>query len=400
VDKIKVLYSHNYYLQPGGEDTTFTSEVSLLRDNGHEVFEYIEHNRRIEKMNRISLALKAHWSRETYHKLTNLISKERPDIAHFQNTFPLISPSAYYACRDAGVPVIQALQNPRLLCPSANFYRAGGLCQDCLGKTPPWHGVIHGCYHGSPLQTMAVASMLSLHRWLKIYETKVDFFIVVMDFYRRKFIEGGLPAAKLLVKPHFIYPDPGSRSDQQQGEYALFVNRLNPEKGIRKLLAAWENLKDIPLKIMGSGQLEGEINQFRQAHVLSTTIEMVGRLSRDELMKGYKDARFFVWPSEGYSETFGYVAVESFSCGVPVIASGIGVAKDIVTDGITGLHFNSGDPDDLAAKVRWAWEHPVEIAEMGRNARREYEEKYTAERNYGLLMEIYQKAILSKREKA
>jgi glycosyltransferase involved in cell wall biosynthesis len=394
--KIKVLYGHNFYLQQGGEDTTFSVEVNLLRQNGHDVVEYTENNKSIEKMNLINFVFMTHWSWETYQKLINVIRKERPDIVHFQNTFPLISPSAYDACRDAGVPVVQALQNPRLMCPSANFYRDGKLCQDCLGKTPPWPGIIHGCYRKSRLQTLVVASFLTFHRIKKTWKKKVDFFIISTDFYRQKFIEGGLPADKLLVKPHFIHPDPGTRSEQSQGDYALFVNRLDPEKGVRTLLAAWKNLNDIPLKIIGSGQLENEIIQFRQDNDLSNAIELLGQLPRDEVMKKYKEARFLVWPSEGFYETFGYVAVESFSCGVPVIASRIGVLRDIVTDGVTGLHFNPGDPEDLAIKVRWAWEHPVEMAEMGRNARCEYEEKYTADKNYDMLMEIYQRAIQSK----
>jgi glycosyltransferase involved in cell wall biosynthesis len=104
-------------------------------------------------------------------------------------------------------------------------------------------------------------------------------------------------------------------------------------------------------------------------------------------------ARFLVWPSQGYYETFGRVAAEAFSCGVPVLASRIGVTEEIVADGRTGLHFTPGDPEDLAAKVEWAWAHPEEMAAMGRAARREYEAKYTAERNYQTLIQIYERAI-------
>ena len=86
------------------------------------------------------------------------------------------------------------------------------------------------------------------------------------------------------------------------------------------------------------------------------------------------------------------VIAEAFACGTPVLCSKLGGMKEIVADRVTGLHFAPGDADDLARKDAWAWSHPVEVSEMGRSARREYEKRYTAERNYELLMEIYHQA--------
>jgi glycosyltransferase involved in cell wall biosynthesis len=111
-----------------------------------------------------------------------------------------------------------------------------------------------------------------------------------------------------------------------------------------------------------------------------------------------KAARFLVWPSEGYYETFGLVAIEAFACGVPVIASRCGVMQEIVHHRRNGLHFNPGDPDDLARTVERAWTHPDEMREMGRNARAEYEAKYTAEHNYKMLMDVYRRATQEARE--
>jgi glycosyltransferase involved in cell wall biosynthesis len=283
------------------------------------------------------------------------------------------------------------------MCPSANLYRDGRLCQDCVGKTLPWPGVVHSCYHDSALHTAVVASMLGLHRVMGTWKSKVDVYLVATEFYRQKFIEGGLPPGKLVVKPHFISPDPGPTSDRAMNRRALFIGRLDPEKGIRTMLSAWMSLKDIPLDIRGSGQLEAEVRRFLQEKDLTDIVQIVGRLSREELTARIKNSAFLIWPSEGFYETFGYVAVESFSCGVPVIASRIGVPGEIVSDGVTGLLFNPGDHADLAAKVRWAWEHPEEMSRMGANAREEYEAKYTAERNYEMLSSIYQRAISNKR---
>jgi glycosyltransferase involved in cell wall biosynthesis len=153
-------------------------------------------------------------------------------------------------------------------------------------------------------------------------------------------------------------------------------------------------LKAIPLKIRGEGDLLRDVQE--RASDRNYQIEMVPRLSRQELTHLFQGARFLVWPSEGYYETFGLVAVEAFACGIPVIASRVGVMEEIVRDRVTGLHFKAGDPNDLAEKVKWAWTHPREMETMGREARSEYEVKYTAERNYELLMGVYRRALRGK----
>jgi len=394
--EIKILQVHEYYIQSGGEDTVFAAEVNSLREKGHEVIEYSEQNDRIRMMSKLDVAAQTLWSRYSYKRISDLLEKEKPDVVHFHNTFPLISPSAYYACQAAKIPVVQSLDNPRLICPSATFFRDGLLCKECLGKTPPWPSIVYGCYHKSRVQTSVVASMLTLHRLIRTWNEKVDTYLVATEFYRQKFIESGIPALKIVVKPHFISPAPGVKPNLNSGDCAIFIARLDPEKGIRTMLNAWKGL-DIPLMIRGSGQMEKETLEFIQDNGLSQ-IQLLDRLGGDELDQLRQRARFLVWPSEGYYETFGLAAVECFAAGTPVIASRIGVMNEIVTEGVTGLHFNPGDPDDLAVKVRWAWDHPIEMAEMGKNARLEYESKYTADRNYNMLMEIYQRVIRTYRK--
>ncbi len=386
---MKILLVHNTYQHPGGEDTVFAREAALLREHGHAVLAYTRSNAEVRDFSpaaRALLPLRMIWARDAVRDLRTLIAAEKPDVAHFHNTHFMISPAAYTACRAAGVPVVQTLHNPRLLCPAATFTRNERACQDCLGKTPPWPGILHGCYRNSRLQTAAVAAMLTVHRWRKTWATHVACYVVFTEFYWQQFIEGGLPADRLVVKPHFVAPDPLPR-EHELGDYALYVGRLEAVKGVRVLLAAWEQIGAIPLKIRGEGPLAGEVGA-RAASL--ETVEIVERLSPEALIQLVKGARFLVWPSLGYYETFGLVAVEAFACGVPVIASRTGVMAEIVTDGVTGMHVTPGDPADLAAKVRWAWDHPAEMVEMGRAARREYEQKYTAERNYAQLLRIYE----------
>jgi glycosyltransferase involved in cell wall biosynthesis len=394
---MKVIEIHNHYIQPGGEDEVFEAEMDLLNRMGHEVMTFVRDNYEINKMNPISVAVSSIWSKESNNKLKRLLKKLQPDVAHFHNTFLLISPSSYYACYEKGIPVIQSLHNPRLLCPAATFYRNGSVCEECMRSALSWPGVYHACYHNSRFQTSIVAVMTTIHRWLNTWREMVDIYVVFTDFYRRKFIEGGIPADKIVIKPHFIHPDPGSR-ENKFGNYAVFIGRLEPAKGVGTLLKAWRKLKEIPLKIRGDGLLLDYVRDFTKKYNLEF-IELIARLDKEELYSLLKDACFLVWPSEGYYETFGLVAIEAFACGVPVIASSIGSMAEIIEDGRTGLHFIAGNPDDLANKVEWAWTHPKEMSEMGREARSEYELKYTAEKNYKMLIEIYETAIKRARMK-
>ncbi len=393
---MKILIAHNYYQSGGGEDEVFRREKQLLVGAGHDVIEYTKHNDEIAQyglLDTARLAGRTVWSFDSHRDVSKLLKEERPDVAHFHNTFPLISPSAYYACASERVPVIQTLHNSRLICPAGTMHRDGRPCDDCVERLFPWPGVRHGCYQESHIRTAVAASMLATHRALKTWELKVDKYVVFSDFYRQLFIRAGMAPENLVLKPHFVECDPGVR--ETPGEYALFVGRLAPEKGIQTLLTAWQGLQNIPLKIRGEGPLVNSVKAAIES--AEGEITLVPRPHREDLFKLIKGARFLVWPSEGYNETFGLVAIEAFACGVPVVASGIGVMKEVVRDGYTGLHFRPGDPSDLKEKAAWAWRHPQELDKMGEMARVEFEAKYTKERNYAALMDIYERAVRKRR---
>ncbi len=316
-------------------------------------------------MNKASVALQALWSFSSYSKLKQALIEKKLDVVHFHNTFPLISPSAYYACQDLGIPVVQTLDNQRLMCPAASFYRDGKLCLDCLGKDPPWPSVLHACYHNSRLHTAVVASMMTFHRWMRTWQTKIDAFLCSTNFYRDLFVQAGFPGDKIVVMPHFVHATPQIISAKRIGNYAVFVVRLDLEKGINTLLEAWRHL-EFPLKIRGSGRLEEKARDFVKQHDMKN-VEFVGRMEENELSNLIGNARFLVMPSEGYYETFGMVIIESFSRGVPVVASNIGVVPELVSDKQTGLLFEAGNALDLAEKARWLWSHTTEARTIGEN---------------------------------
>lgn len=381
---MRILSVHSRYQIRGGEDECCEAETSLLQAMGHSIEVYQENNKRIAELGRMQLALKTVWSAEAYKTLRHRLVEQTHDVVHVQNFFPLISPSVYYAAKAAKVPVVQTLHNYRLLCPNALFFRDGHICEDCLGKPVPWPGVFHACYRSSWAASGATAAMLAGHRAIGTWSKMVNIYIALTEFARQKFIQGGIPAEKIVVKPNFVYPDLGVGNGQ--GGYALFVGRLSVEKGLDTLLAAWKRLeKTIPLKIVGDGSLTSKVTE---AATQLDHVEWLGRKPLEEVYALMGKAMFLIFPSNWY-ETFGRVAVEAFAKGTPVIAANIGAIAESVEHGRTGLLFRPGDAEDLADKVEWALAHPAQLAQMRQEARREFETKYTAQENYRRLMEIY-----------
>lgn len=377
-----MIVVHNRYQQRGGEDDVFAAEVALLSDHGHHVRTYVADNQQIASIRRAALARATFWNDASYRAVRSMCRTANAGVVHFHNTFPLVSPAGYYAARDAGSAVVQTLHNYRLICPNAMLFRNGRPCEDCVGRRFAWPAVLHACYRGDRVATAVTASMVGWHRAVGSWHNAVNLYIALTSFAKRKFVDGGIPPAQIVVKPNFLSDDPGE--GDHRGGFALFVGRLSPEKGIDTLLSAWAQLGGrVPLKIAGSGPL-GETR--------TPGVEWLGWQSTDRVLALMQNASLLVLPSSWY-EGFPVTLVQAFATGLPVIVSGHGSLAEIVDDGCTGYHFEPGNAEDLAAKVDSALSHPSELAKIGRNARREFERQYTAERNYQQLLEVYRYAI-------
>ncbi len=226
--------------------------------------------------------------------------------------------------------------------------------------------------------------MLMSHRALGTWTKAVDLYIALTEFSRRRFIEAGLPADRIIVKPNFLNSDPGLGS--HTGEFALFVGRLAPGKGVHTLLRAWRLLiTKYPLKIVGDGPLR-HLERDRVANV-----EWLGQLPKDRVIALMKEARFLVFPS-GYYESFPVTLLEAFATALPVLVPGHGAIAEIVVDGQTGRYFRRGDHQDLASLVSWAWGHAEEMAAMGGQGRAQFVTRYSPTQNYDMLMRSYEVA--------
>lgn len=379
---------HNSYQERGGEDTVFETELEQLRSSGTNITSYRVSNDEIRNLRSSDLAIRTVWNRDQAAKLRGVIAEFSPNVVHVHNSFPLISPAVYYMAKRAGAATVQTLHNYRLLCPAATFHRAGRVCEDCLHAVAPWPSVRHGCYRGSRPASAVVAGMLTAHRVLGTYQHKVDLYIALTEFSRAKFIEGGLPPDRIVVKPNSLLSDPGVGDGA--GGYALYVGRLSREKGLRTLLAAWEGIGDrIPLRIVGSGPLSDEVTH-RAGQMQGVTT--LGSLDREGVVREMKSASLLVIPSELY-ETFGMVAIEAFATGLPVVASRIGAIADVVADGQTGALFEPAKASDLRTRVLGLVESGNQLGNMRSAARAEYERRYTREVNLRELLRAYATAV-------
>jgi glycosyltransferase involved in cell wall biosynthesis len=386
--RYKVLLAHNHYQSdsPSGEDEIFRVERDLLRAAGHSVvcFEKCNDDLKNAPFATLRAAANCTWSQATFDELCALIERERPDVAHFHNTFPLISPSAYAACRSHGVPVVQTLHNYRLICPGALLQRDGRPCEDCVGQSP-WPAVRHGCYRDSVFASAAVARMLMTHRRRRTYQESVDVYIALTEFAKSRFVRGGLPASRVVVRPNGLAnpPEVGAGA----GHYALYVGRLSAEKGVRTLLEGWRELPDLPLRIVGDGPLRDELERLAVPGVT-----LCGRHSRAEVYRLMQDATLLVVPSEWY-EGFPMTVLEGLACGVPLVVSAIGALDAIIGDPDHGRKFAPGDAADLRRAVRALVNDPVELKRMRVANRALFDVQYSAELARKSLQEIYARAI-------
>jgi len=378
---MKILVAHNAYRERGGEDAVVDAEVALLRAFGHEVVEYRRDNAAIAAASRFGLLRQTFWSHAAATEIGELIRRASPHVIHCHNTFPLLSPAIYWAAAKAGVPVVQTLHNFRLLCAQAMLLRDGKVCEDCVGKLP-WRGVTRKCYRDSAAQSAVLVGMLGLHRAIGSYRDKVTRYIALSQFSKRKLIEGGLPAQKVLVKPNFV-----AAATMHDGPRhgALFVGRLSPEKGLSVLTAALESLPGVTVNVIGTGPLRPTLESNAQ-------IRLIGQCSEEAVQARMREADFLVMPSICY-EQFPRTLVEAFGCALPVIASRLGPLAELIEHGRTGLLFEPGSARDLAQTISFAKANLSLMRKLGRAARAEYEAKYTPERNHQQLVEVYAEAI-------
>lgn len=377
---MRIALIHHHYLQRGGEDAVFDAERDLLARR-HEVVTYETSSRDLPR-NPLRAAGLSLWNEDQRRRVRDFLRRERPEVVHVHNTFPLLSPAILRAADGLGLPLVQTLHNYRLLCVNGLLFRDGHVCEECVGRLP-LPGVRHACYRGSRAGSAAVAAMLGLHRTAGTWDG-VDTFVTLTEFAREKLAQGGLPRERMVVKPNFV-TDPGVG---RGGGGALFVGRLTPEKGVRTLLDAWRLVGGrLPLQIVGDGPLAGEL-----AGGLPEGVTYLGPRAPEEVRARMGEASAVLVPSLWYEGALPLTVIEAFSTGTPVIASRLGAMPTLIEEERQGLLFEAGDPAALAGRVLQVLDRPELLDRMRVGARAAYEAHYTPEVNERMLMDVYTRA--------
>lgn len=388
---MKILACHNHYQHAGGEDQAFADECALLEQRGHEVIRYTVHNDAIQQMSNWDVAWRSLWNPATARELGERIDRQRPDVMHCTNAFPLLSPSIYRAARRRGLAVVQALHNYRLLCCNSLLLRDGQPCEDCVGRRVAWPGVRHACYRNSRTGSAVVAAIQTVHHTLGTWSRNVDLFTACTDYARQKFATAGLPAERIVTRPNFVFPDP--QVGTGRGGYAVFVGRLSAEKGVEVLLEAWRHVpEDVRLKIIGDGPLRPQVEAAADE---LPHVEWLGRRPSHEVLPLVGEARCLVLPSICY-ENGPKAMLEAYAKGTPVIASRLGAMTENVLAERTGLLFEPRDARDLAAQVLRLMRDDGLAAALRIGSRQDFEEKYSPDVAYGNLMNAYRRALAAR----
>ncbi|MFJ7249377.1 glycosyltransferase [Kitasatospora sp. NPDC098652] len=394
---MRVLVVHNRYAsaQPSGENKVVDQEVGLLREAGHRVELFERRSDDIARRSlpgKVAVPLLVPWNPAVRAELAARLRAERPDVVHVHNVFPLLSPAVLAACADAAVPAVATLHNYTQVCPPGTLQRDGRPCTECVGGSP-LPAVRHGCYRGSRLATvpLAVGLVVNRRRWW----TGVERFFCISAAQREVLVRAGLPAERLAVKHNFV-PEPGTVRTGA-GEHLLYLGRLAEAKGVRLLMAAWDRLAaeggvGVPLVVAGAGPLEAQVRAWAAGRA---DVRCVGLYDQAQCREAVARAVAVVAPST-WLEAFGLVVVEAMAAGVPAVAAGHGAFVELVEDGVTGLLHRPGEAASLAACLRRITADPAVNRELGRAARRRYEQGFSPAVGLDRLVEGYRAAIAAR----
>lgn len=379
----------------------FNLEADLLRRHGHEVERLSAWTGELEGVGALRLfaaGLGAVWSLRGYVGMKRAIAAVAPDLVHVHNDFPLLSPSIFWACHRAGVPVVHTMHNYRFACANAVLLRGDRPCEDCVGRFP-WSALRHRCNSSSLARTAAVAARNVIHRWLGTYKSKVHAHIALTSFSKDFLVRAGLPSERIFVKPNF---QPVSQLPvQPRVSRFVFCGWMTRAKGLHLLLQAWQKIRPVgyELLVIGDGSERAALEQScAPSRSKDTRVIWCGAQPRQKVLELVSASRYAVIPSLGY-ENFPMSVLEALSAGTPVIAPDHGAFPQIFSNDREGLLFSAGDAESLENALRSALAAPESVwTQWSVNARNKFLREYTDRENYAQLAAIYEKAIACFRE--
>ncbi len=384
--KIIILYNH-YRSNYGGESIMVNTISDVMKKHGHDVLLEIRDSRDIKTVyDKLHAFISGFYSRKSKQEITVLLKKERPDIVHIHNLYPLFSPSILEACRDHDIPVVMSIHNFNLTCPIGLHEHNGEKCIRCLEGKEYWC-ILLNCA-GNMMKSVNYGLRHAYARKKRFFYEYVDIYIAATHFMKNWLISNGYTDEKIVVIPHML-SIPENPAQTSHGTYVLFAGRLERAKGIDVFLNAASKTPEIPCMIVGDGFLRDYIITKAPPNV-----SFAGSIPPEKMDEAYRNARFVVFPSLCF-EGFGLVAAEALSYGLPVIASNVSGLEEIIEDGVNGFLFEPGDGDKLSSLMKKLWNDPDLCSKLGLHGRKKTIEHYNEKTFYKHYFHIYKQ--LSKR---
>jgi len=401
----------NSHLYPGGGDVTYTFNLAeLLRRKGHQVALFgmqdernpslpdndlfVSHinyrllNQKRDLRNGLQVFTRSIYSQEARVKFAGMVERFSPDIVHLQNIHHHITPSIIFEAHRRHIPIVWTLHDFKLVCPNQHFLidDTGEICEACTGKKF-YQPLLKRCKKGSRLASAMVSVEATTHLLAGV-RSSADAFISPSQFLYDYLVKDGFSPARVRHVPHFI-PTSSFCSEKRNGEYLLFLGKLEKTKGIDILLAASRLSPRVQVRMAGF------LDESLEEEALSSLPENVhylGLKTGAELRDLLLHATAIILPSIWY-ENQPFSILEAFACQKPVIASNLGGMAELVLDRERGLLVPPNDPQALAGAMDTLAMAPDEAARMGKNAYDYAWQEHHPDRHYQRLMNLYEQLI-------
>lgn len=384
---MKILYVHNEYGKPSGEEQAAGELVSLLREHGHQVEWFTRSSEEINgsPFNLIKSFFTGIYNPSSAFKLSKVLDKYKPDVVQVQNIYPFLSPSIFAPIRQRGIPVVMRCPNYRLFCPyGLALSPAGKVCEKCF-RGSHWNCVKNNCA-SSRIKSLGYAARNAFARRFRWILNGVNVFIVQSEFQKHKFMKMGIPEEKIGILPG-ISPDVPDYPDTPEiGEWVSFVGRFSAEKGADEFIEAARQLPEIPFKV--AGNINGN---YKLPKDMPANLSFSGFMKGEEFDRFYLNSRIIAVPSKWY-EGFPNVILRGFMLRRPVITTAIGAMDSIVDEEVNGLKIPPGDSHALTEAIRSLYPNTERCIRMGEHGRRKATSSYSRNHIYEKLMHIYEQA--------
>lgn len=367
---MKVLLINKFLYPNGGSETYIFKLGDYLKSQGDKVQYFgMEHKGRCvgnrvnaytsdmdfhggSKLAKLSYPIKTIYSKEARVQLRRVLDDFQPDVCHLNNFNYQLTPSIILEIvkwrKETGkkCKIVFTAHDYQLVCPNhmLNNPNTHKNCERCLGGH--FVNCVKGkCIHGSTAKSFIGMMEATFWKWNRAYKY-IDTMICCSEFMKRKMDTNPLFAAKTVAMHNFV--DQVEWKEVEKKDYVLYFGRFSEEKGIATLIKVCKELPDIPFVFAGTGPLESSMKEIKN-------IKNVGFQQGETLEKLIREARFSVYPSEWY-ENCPFSVMESQMYGTPVLGANIGGIPELIQNGKTGELFESGDREDLKAKIQKLWD--------------------------------------------